>query len=546
MPDTSINTTATIPTYSSIDSNTGQAKQEGPEPVLSDLSISTILWDMMRFRGSALRDDSIYDFPSHQYFRILFHFDNGSDLTPQTPGAISQDSTFTGLLGPVWSKYSSQSTDQSKSIFDQAQQDLDYIWANNTAWSYFVMNDDERRATAVQNFVELLSQINSVSPWYFQAIKGLDEAINRPAVGSEDFTISTEKKKLTIECLEDSYDQRIGTLLDLYRSFVWSWETKREMLPVNLRKFDMTIILVQVPVKGLGVPRSKFVLNSNKVARADKYNIGIVPEGDWSSIYYNGTANPENILSFKAYEFHGCEIDYNSSKSGAADINVVEGTQTKYNIEISYDDMYESRYNQFLGELIQDEMGDNDYVYTNDSMGRYVYKSSEPKITSPDYTAPETSGDGSGRYERTDFFTGETTDVRNGDIWEDGTLWNNELERRNVGEKWNRSIRYNIDNNGILNQLVGRYVTEGVSKLKKIYLGNLYDWSLSRIKSQIGQALSGDLWGTVNNIKGYTTKNWDGGEHQLSENIFKESQVDVDQIKNLGNIFNSRKTLNSI
>lgn len=104
------------------------------------------------------------------------------------------------------------------------------------------MNDDKIRAGYVVDFVQLLSNINSTSPWYFQSIKGLDAALQRN-IYNEEFQVTAQREKITIECLEDAYDQRIGTLLDLYRAIVWSWETKRETLPINLRKFDMTVIL---------------------------------------------------------------------------------------------------------------------------------------------------------------------------------------------------------------------------------------------------------------------------------------------------------------
>ena len=317
---------------------------------------ATLIKDMRRFRGSAKSDFCMFDTPGLVYFKILFHFMNSSDAGAGSPKAVfgcsgnelagDDDDAMSGLLGPTWLRFPS-------SDFHDQQQYLPMLWAESTAYNYFVLNDDEYRANATKQFIELLSNINSNTPWYFQSVKGIANAINREVVMHNDFTISDDRQKITIECMEDSVDMRIGTLLDLYRSIVWSWETKRMMLPINLRKFDMTIVAFQVPIQGMYIPRTGLDMDETEIRGVNA--IVDTPAG-FASYYDDGTIGP--ITSYKAWEFHGCEIDYNSSQTGWDTITNVDGTQNRYNIDILFDDCMELRFNEFTGTFITDIVGD--------------------------------------------------------------------------------------------------------------------------------------------------------------------------------------------
>ena len=149
-----------------------------------------------------------------------------------------------GLLHPSW-KYSSGEW-VTQSNYSHRAKELDY-WQHSSAWSYLKQNGEEERAAYLKQFVELLSNISTYSPWYFQSISGLGEALQRTTTEVKE----EERKKITIGFLEDSTDERIGTLLDLYRMSCWSHLHRREMLPVNLRRFDMTVVFFSSPIWGL-------------------------------------------------------------------------------------------------------------------------------------------------------------------------------------------------------------------------------------------------------------------------------------------------------
>lgn len=208
------------------------------------------------------------------------------------------------------------------------------------------INDENERAEKLKKFIYLLSDINSQSPWYWSSISGLDTAIERKSITDKDFKIEEERKQLSIKCLPDAYDQRIGTLLDLYRDICYSYTLKKEILPANLRKFDMGIYIFNTPIKEL---------------HGKAYDSELAPVETEARI--SSQHNDYNLTyktSSKYFEFHNCEIDYNSSKSAYGELSNVEGNQLEYTINISYDDCYENRFNEFLmrdmGDFIQTDL----------------------------------------------------------------------------------------------------------------------------------------------------------------------------------------------
>ena len=286
------------------------------------VSYSTILNDIRNFRRVE-GDFSSHDTPAQKYFKIFFHFENND---------IEGNENHTGLLAPTW-------------MLNPKENEL---YTYNSAWSYLRMNNEIERSSQLEDFVSMLSNISSNSPWYFAELGGLEQAIERKQVTDRDFKIEDSNKRLMIKCLQESYDDRISTLLDLYRSIVWSWQWKREVLPANLRKFDMSVLVFDAPTTPY----------------------------DRGAIIGQSYDEPAYVTSYKLYEFHNCEFDYNSSKTGIGTINNGQGIQPEYTIEISYDDCYESRYNEFLGRFDFGDLlpWDNDITHMEDGKKMTEYK----------------------------------------------------------------------------------------------------------------------------------------------------------------------------
>lgn len=279
------------------------------------ISYATFLKDRNNFRKSGTRSGSEfnrYESPVNLYFKILFYFQNG-DVDHNTGLGNSG-----GFLAPTWANY----TNASK------------YYDFNSAWSYLKMNGEEERAEKLEKFITLLSNISTEAPWTFSSISGLDQALERSAGQNKEFKVDEERKKISIKCMPDSFDTRVGTLLDLYRDI--AWQTKREVIPSNLRKFDMGIFIFSDTIKNIHTPR----------------------EGEEASLLNNTSGY---LSSYKYIEFHNCEFDYNSAKSAYGEMSNAEGFSPEYTIDIYFDDAYEQRYNEFMmrviGDMIQGDYG---------------------------------------------------------------------------------------------------------------------------------------------------------------------------------------------
>lgn len=56
---------------------------------------------------------------------------------------------------------------------------------------------------------------------------------------------------------------------------------------------------------------------------------------------------------------------------------------------------------------------------------------------------------------------------------------------------------------GVLSQLAGEAIDGLSSLVKNIYLGNFYSMSLSRVKDQVNDVLSGNIFNTLNAVQDY-------------------------------------------
>ena len=253
----------------------------------------------------------------------------------------------------------------------------------NTAWSYLKLQGFDDKAFQLQRFIELLSNISIESPWYFSGVTGISEALNRKCASADGAKMDLGmRSKITITCLPDAFDNRIGTLLDLYRSVVFDWNNKREIIPANLRKFDMAIYVFEAPdQRWHKEERNDLTKIADKWTEAYNDSIGntlksIFPNAinDNEQSNYNkdcatliAESEDSNFLaSHKLIEFHDCEINYNSSTSAWAALDNKTGFTPQYNIEISFADCYEISYN----DLLQEYNGDTMY-FLSDIPGLY-------------------------------------------------------------------------------------------------------------------------------------------------------------------------------
>lgn len=227
--------------------------------------------------------------PGHFYFKIFFNFD-----------------TSFGLLGSLL-----HVDDKSFSQF-----------STNTAIKYLMYSsigqphrsdDIPGRMLALFKFGNLLSYISNYSPWFFKSIKNLSSADVYPLT-----EIQNDKNTIEIELNPDAVDMRVTTLFDLYRYACYDRIKMKEIIPENLRKFDMDVMVFHVPLK--------------------YYNTAISSKSLKKKFDYKKLSdNMANMPSFKMYSFLGCEFDLESLGSLMPDIkNDKAGMIGEASIKINY------------------------------------------------------------------------------------------------------------------------------------------------------------------------------------------------------------------
>ena len=227
--------------------------------------------------------------PGHFYFKIFFNFD-----------------TSFGLLGSL--------LHVDNNSFSQ--------FSTNTAIKYLMYSSIGRphrsddipgRMLALFKFGNLLSYISNYSPWFFKSIKNLSSADVYPLT-----EIQNDKNSIEIELNPDAVDMRVTTLFDLYRYACYDRIKMKEIIPENLRKFDMDVMVFHVPLKYYNTAISSKSLNK-------KFD------------YKKLSHNMANMPSFKMYSFLGCEFDLESLGSLMPDIkNDKPGMIGETSIKINY------------------------------------------------------------------------------------------------------------------------------------------------------------------------------------------------------------------
>lgn len=443
------------------------------------LSYTNILNDRKNFISAGTtfgHDFNILDVPTQKYFKILFYF-----------GSVSEDFSpynASGFLAPTWEVFTATSggynknselTEDEKSEYSNMQKNFSeniHYYDFNSAWSFLKLNDENERAEKLEQFVTLLSDINSKSPWYFSSISGVQEALERKVTEDGKLDMS-ERKKISITCLPDAFDNRIGTLLELYRDITWSWAHKKEIVPANLRKFDMAVYIFETP------------------------------EHNWhSDAIIDTNDNSKFKVGYKMIEFHDCEFNYNSVKSAWATIDNQVGIQPTYQIDINYNDCYEVSYNDVMMRTIGD-------VILTDLVNASI-KDEDYKSQSQIDGSRELLNIKIGQNSISDFsFLVKKQNNSGLDLMPNTTITRfGNLAERTGNVTNNIDVDYKIEYEpGFVGNAIGQAVGHAAawvkSKINRAIMGNLFTFSLTQLRDQAKDLLGGNLIKTGMSIAEY-------------------------------------------
>lgn len=439
------------------------------------------------------------DQPGTYYFKLFFYFNN-----PYSEVGLSSN-----LLGVEYN---------TETNLDKGG------WGANTALNYLYNNREYTRFRYLAEFIQLLSDINTQSPWYFQSISGLDTALERTEFAQRDFKIEDERKKISIKCLSDALDNRIGKLIDLYRAAAYSQMLHKEVIPANLRKFDMGIYIFTPLVKQIDLGIKKVedkgfwesigdnAMNKLGDVVGDRLSemMGLpVEKPQYRKLNFMNAGTPQTsefaneYVSSKYIELRNCEIDLNSSKGPFSEFSNAEGKQNEYEISISFDTCYEQRYDTAFNDVIGDFVIED--LYRLSASETESNKKIVDKIVngvSDDVTSPE-------------------------DLNYDGIIDNGEIANADMNNtinaiysgnktisKMNTFFDYEGDNGSLIASIangsfketitgkledmasstVNALMDRGATQLKGLLMGNLYGFSLTNdVTGFINNASSGGL-----------------------------------------------------
>ncbi len=114
----------------------------------------------------------------------------------------------------------------------------------DSAAGYLYRQNETIRLEYLQEFYNRLQYINQNQPWYWQGITGLDRLWQTYNNHFSTFA-GGDDAKISIDCLE-SMDFAITGLLDLYRAATYDSKFVREIIPANLVKFNVTILIQDI------------------------------------------------------------------------------------------------------------------------------------------------------------------------------------------------------------------------------------------------------------------------------------------------------------
>ena len=252
------------------------------------------------------------------YFKIFFRFD-----------------TQYGLLGNLLDE------DFGNGPINSAN-----IGEGDNAYKYLLMNTGhysmahmENRARTLKQFGRTLSFINCYAPWFFETISGLDKASS----------ISMENpladKYIELGFKEDAVDMRVSSLMDLYKYACYDYMNMKEVVPQNLRQFEMVIVLFHTPLRW--------------------YHTGMQTMRRGSFPYKSlNASNMNDRMSYKMYTFKGCEfvLDSLGSVYPGEVSNENPFNLGKSRVQISYKRCYQHTLNEWSRFMIGD-----DGIYWEDS-----------------------------------------------------------------------------------------------------------------------------------------------------------------------------------
>lgn len=223
-------------------------------------NIKDFIYERIKFKTQGMPGStaSPYNDPGLFFYKLFFNFNTGFGL-------------FGSLIKTTNNKYISDDNSAWQYLTNN-------IMGNKFSKNYRAVLLNKRKS--LETFAKLLNYLTLECPWFFKEITGLEEALQYKFNN----IVVNDSNRLTLVFNEDAVDMRISTLINLYKDACFDYKNFKEVIPENLRKFDMSVLIFNPPIYGVNLYK------------------------DYKTPKFSST-NGDN-LTFKCIIFKNCEFEY--------------------------------------------------------------------------------------------------------------------------------------------------------------------------------------------------------------------------------------------
>lgn len=208
---------------------------------------------------------------------------------------------------------------------------------------------------SLESFGKILNYLQMECPWFFREVGGLAEVTKR----NFNEIVAGEDKKISLTFNPDAVDMRISTLLDLYVNACYDTINFKEVIPENLRKFDMSIIIFNPPIANLNVPYQYMSFEEMEKQRQKtkgKFKRTEEEETVIRRLSNNWAGVLTEQMSFKCIILKNCEISLEDLSTTPEVLSTEEPLSLDHSINIKYQRSYIYNLNKPLSIEVLDNM----------------------------------------------------------------------------------------------------------------------------------------------------------------------------------------------
>lgn len=321
-------------------------KDTPAEYVGSDI-FSVPNWDIEDFINERLRYRSIgystsnndvgslYWEPGTYFYKLFFNFNTNFGL-------------FGGILNTNKENISDTNVTNGAKEINTASMYFENN-CNSERFSDHFKNVLRQKQISLFRFTQILHYLTIECPWVFKEVGGLE---NIGEVKLVDIA-TAEEKQIQIAFNEDAIDMRISTLIDLYKHACYDTYNQKEIIPENLRKFDMSIIVFNPPIYRVNMAKEEVYETAKK--RNNEKTAFAGYKTNYSSL-------DDKNMPFKCIILKNCEINTDELKSIADSMSNAEGFKHNLVLSIKYQRSFIYSVNNIYGVETLDNYFNKDAI----------------------------------------------------------------------------------------------------------------------------------------------------------------------------------------